>query len=31
MAELTADRASALVIGDPDDPCRTLMRIPVAP
>ena len=31
MAELTADRASALVIGDPMAPCRTLMRIAGGP
>jgi Zn-dependent protease with chaperone function len=31
MAELTADRASALVIGDPLVPCRTLMRIAGGP
>lgn len=31
MAELTADRASALVTGDPLLPCRTLMRIAGGP
>ncbi len=31
MAELTADRASALVTGDPLIPCRTLMRIAGGP
>jgi Zn-dependent protease with chaperone function len=30
-AELTADRASALVVGDPQVPCRTLMRIAGGP
>jgi len=31
MAELTADRAAALVTGDPLVPCRTLMRIAGGP
>jgi len=31
MAELTADRASAIVVGDPLVPCRTLMRIAGGP
>jgi len=31
MAELTADRASALVVADPLVPCRTLMRIAGGP
>jgi Zn-dependent protease with chaperone function len=31
MAELTADRASALVTGDPLLPCRTLMRMAGGP
>ncbi|MGO8876682.1 MAG: M48 family metallopeptidase [Acidimicrobiales bacterium] len=31
MAELTADRASALVTGDPLLPCRTLMRVAGGP
>lgn len=31
MAELTSDRASALVVGDPRVPCSTLMRIAGGP
>jgi Zn-dependent protease with chaperone function len=31
MAELTADRASAIVVADPLVPCRTLMRIAGGP